>query len=227
MAAILRPLEQRLHSRVAGAAGAAQFRPGAVLRILVGAEADQLRAVPAAVALRLVVAHFGDEFGAERRLLELAGAPAVGLGEAALALLVEERADERSDLVVVARADRGGADIVGPAVVAVEPEQEGREPFRPVLPADADDDAVSGLVLLHLHDALAGAGKVRQAEPLLDDAVQPGRLEAVEPAGRRVELERRRRDPEPLAEAEQLVPPLLEWQLVHRGVLPKEQVERD
>ena len=92
---------------------------------------------------------------------------------------------EREDLVVIARAHRGRADVVGPAVLAVEPEQERREPVRLLLPADANHDAVGRLVLLDLDDAFPRAGQVGQAEPLRDHAVEPRRLEAVEPRGRR------------------------------------------
>ena len=53
-----------------------------------------------AVLLELVVADLDDELGPQRRLLELAGSPAVRLGEAALALLVEQRQHLRRDLVV-------------------------------------------------------------------------------------------------------------------------------
>ena len=62
-----------------------------------------------------------------------------------------------------ARGDRGRADVVDLAVVAVEAEQQRREPRRLLLPAHADDDAVRGLVLLDLDDAVARAGQVRRA----------------------------------------------------------------
>src|SRR5207244_11038641 len=58
--------------------------PRALLRILVVAEANEARAVPEAVALHLVVAHLGDKLRADRRLLQLAAPPAVGLREAAV-----------------------------------------------------------------------------------------------------------------------------------------------
>ena len=61
-----------------------------------------------------------------------------------------------------------------------------------------DDDAVGGLLLLHLHDAFARAGQVRLAEPLRDHAVQAERLEPVEPAARLLDRARRRREPESL-----------------------------
>ncbi len=53
--------------------------------------------------------------------------------------------------------DRGRADVVELAVVAVEAEEQRRDPVRLRLPAQADDDAVGGLVRLHLDDRLARA----------------------------------------------------------------------
>ena len=92
--------------------GGRHLAPGALGRILVRPEANQLRAVAEAVALHLVVAHLRDELVAQRRLLQAVGAPAVRLREAAFGTLVEQRQDERRDLVVVAGADRGRADVV-------------------------------------------------------------------------------------------------------------------
>ena len=53
--------EQRLDRGVVGAPRRPHLAPRALLRVLVVAEADQLRAVAEAVALHLVVAHLGDE----------------------------------------------------------------------------------------------------------------------------------------------------------------------
>ena len=61
--------------------GRAELAPGAVARVLVVAPAQQLRPVAEAVALHLVVAHLDHELGPDARLLELAAAPAVRLGE--------------------------------------------------------------------------------------------------------------------------------------------------
>ena len=105
----------------------ADLAPGALLRVLVVAEADQLRAVAEAVALHLVVAHLDDELRLHRRLRELARAPAVRLREAAVRRALQQRPDPLQDLVVAARGDRGGADVVELAVVAVEAEQQRRE----------------------------------------------------------------------------------------------------
>ncbi len=68
-----------------------KLAPGALRRVLVVAEADELRAVPEAVRLHLVVAHLDHELRPNRRLLELAAAPAVRLREAALGCVLEER----------------------------------------------------------------------------------------------------------------------------------------
>ena len=95
--------------------------------ILVRPEAQQLRAVPEARALHLVVAHLGDELGPQRLLLEPAAAPAVRLREAPVGRLVEQRQHLLGDRVVLARRDRGRADVVDLAVVVVEPEQQRRD----------------------------------------------------------------------------------------------------
>ena len=127
---------------------------------------------------------------------------------------------------MLARGDRGRADVVDLAVVAVEAEQQRREPGRLLLPAHAEDDAVRGLVLLDLDDGLARAGPVREPEPLRDHAVeaaessessQPCAARAV--AGRGREAEARERLDAPAA--------LLERELVHRLAVPEQHVEDD
>ena len=75
-----------------------------------------------AMLLELVEARLDDELGLERRLLELARAPAVRLAEAPFALLVDERQNLGGDLGLVLRADRGRADLVEVPVVGVEAE---------------------------------------------------------------------------------------------------------
>src|SRR5581483_9914160 len=57
----------------------------------------------------------------------------------------------------------------------------------------AADDAIDGAQVLHL-DHRAHAGLVRAVEPLRDDAVEPGALEALEPVLRQVAVARRRRE---------------------------------
>src|SRR5439155_23112189 len=68
-------------------------------------------------------------------------------------------------------------------VVVVEAEEDGRDPtLRLLAPAEADDRAVGGLVLLDLDDAVARARQIREPEALRDHAVEAGHLEALEPA---------------------------------------------
>src|ERR687898_508155 len=160
------PLEQVFDRRVVRALRRPYLAPRALVRVLVVAEADQLRPVAEAVALHLVVADLGDELVPERRLLEPLVAPAVRLRKAPLRALVEQGQHTRRDVIVVAGADRCRADVVDFAVLAVEAEQQRRQLLRPLLPAHADDDAVGGLVLLHLHDGLARGGPWREPESL-------------------------------------------------------------
>src|SRR5437763_9910616 len=117
-------VEQVLDREVVGAPRRAHLAPRTLHGILVGPEADEAGAVAEAALLELVEANLDHELRPQRRLLEVAGAPAVRLGEATVVLLVQQRQDERRDLVVPLRADRARADVVESAVVAVEPEQE-------------------------------------------------------------------------------------------------------
>ncbi len=146
--------------------------------------------MPEAVRLHLVVAHLDDELGPQRRLLELAAAPAVRLGEAALGRVLEQREHALGDLVVARGRDGRRADVVDLAVVAVEAEEERRDAIGPRLPAHADDDAVGRLLGLHLHDSVPRAGEVREIAALGDHAVEADRFEAVEPAERLVAIAR-------------------------------------
>jgi hypothetical protein len=179
------------------------------------------------VALHLVVAHLCHELGPERGLLEVAGPPAVGLGEAPLRCVLHQRLDELQDLGVLLRAHGRRADVVEFSVLAVEPEEQRREVRRLRLPAHSDDGAVRGLVRLHLCDRLARAGPVGEVEPLRDHAVQPRRLERVEPGARLLEVGGRGRELEALGELLELPAPLRERELVHWLALPEEHVERD
>src|SRR5262249_14759352 len=132
-----------------------ELAPGALPGLLVVAEAQELRPVPEAVRLHLVVAHLDDELGTDRRFLELAAAPAVRLREAPLGGVLEQRQHASRDLVVPRRGDRGGADVVNVAVLVIEAEQEGRDAVRSRLPANAHNHAVGALLWLHLDDSLA------------------------------------------------------------------------
>src|SRR5829696_10220785 len=120
------PLEQVFDRWVVRALRRPYLAPRALVRILVVAEADQLRAVAKAVALHLVVADLGHELVPERRLLEPLIAPAVRLREAAFGALVEQGQHPGGDLIVVAGADRRRADVVDFAVLPVEAEQQRR-----------------------------------------------------------------------------------------------------
>src|SRR5581483_3854214 len=145
-----RRLEQLRDRKIAAAARRADLAPGAVLRILVGAEADEPRAVPEAVLLELVVANFADELRLDRVPVELLAA-----GPAALAARHAVAADRagraqlrqlRLELAAhVGRKARAVADEFEAALVAVEPEQQRRDPsFGLVAPAEADDHTVGG-----------------------------------------------------------------------------------
>ena len=181
-----------------------------------------------AMLLELVEAHLDDELRLERRLLELSAPPAVRLAEAPVALLVEERQHLRCDLRLVLRADRGGADVVEVAVVVVEAEQERGDRVAPaLLPADAGDDAVCGLVRLHLDDAVARAGEIREAEALRDDTVEARRLQRLEPLVPLLDVVRDGRELEAVPDLLELGAPFLDRPLVHRLALPEEQVEGD
>ena len=98
--------------RRAPRAGGPQLAPGAVLRILVGPPAEELRAVAEAVALHLVVAHLDHELGPDARLLEPAAAPAVRLAGVPARVLLDERQHLRRDLGARLRRDRARADVV-------------------------------------------------------------------------------------------------------------------
>ena len=104
--------------------------------------------MPEAAALHLVVAHLDDELGPDGRLLELAAAPAVRLREAALRRVLEERQHGFRDLRVARGGDRGGADVVEPAVVVEQTEQERGDPALsvalPAKPATTQSAVFSG-----------------------------------------------------------------------------------
>src|SRR4030081_1155652 len=89
-------LAQKLVDRqVARLAWRPHLAPGALIGILVGTEAHELRAVPEAALFELVEAHLDDELRLERLFLKFAGSPAVRFREVAVALRVEQREHER------------------------------------------------------------------------------------------------------------------------------------
>src|SRR5262249_16854657 len=168
-----------------------------------------------------------DELGADRRLLELSGAPPIGLGEAPLRSVLEQRQDLGGDVVMRPRCDRARADVVEPAVVAVEAEQQRRDLLLALaLPAQADANAVGRLLLLDLHDALARAREVRQPELLRHDPVQTHRLEPVEPSTCSRDVARPWRDPKALERLDAFAA-LLQRLLPDRLAVPEQDVEDD
>ena len=125
--------------------------------------AEELRAVPEAVALHLVVAHLDHELGSHCRLLELAAAPAVRLREAPLGRVLEQRQHVLRELVVTARARRRPSRRSR----ARRRRGRGRAGGSRSFPASPfqrtpDDDAVGVLLLLHLDHAVARARQVRR-----------------------------------------------------------------
>ncbi len=150
-----------------------QLGPGALRRVLVGTKAQELRAVAEAVALDLVVAHLGDELGAERLLLEAASAPAVRLREATVGRLVEKREHLLGDRGVLAGGDGCRADVGRLARVVVQAEEQRRDHVGLRLPAHADDDAVGCPLWLHLDDRPAGAGLTGSSSRLATTPSRP------------------------------------------------------
>src|SRR5262249_28863821 len=170
-----------------------------------------------------------DELRPDRRLLELARPPAVRFREAAVRGVLEQRQHALRDLGAAAGGDRARADVVETAVVAIEAEEQRRDRLATAFPAHAGDDAVGGLVLLHLDDAVARAGQIRGVQSLRDDAVEPERLEAVEPAASLVDTASCRRNFEHKARSAllELAPPFLEGPAPDVVAVPEEDVEDD
>ncbi len=183
--------------------------------------------MPEAVALHLVVAHLDDQLGPDACLFECARAPTVRLGRGPLGVFLHEREHLVGHLGPRLRRDRARAHVVELTVLAPEAEEKRRNVFTGAFPADPGDHAVGGLVLLHLHHPFARARQVRHAEPLCDHAVEPERLEAVEPGARLGEVAGGRGEPEALGHPFELGPTLLEWALPDRRALPDEHVEDD
>src|SRR3954452_8020356 len=174
--------QQSLHGEIVGPARRPDLAPRALLRVLVVAEPHELRPMSKTVLLQLVEANFDDELLPHRRLLELAGAPSVRLGEALLALLVQQRKHASGDLRLRLRSARARADVVDAAIVTVQTEQKRRDRrAAALLPTDPDDDAVCRLVRLHLHDAVTRPRQIRQTELLRDPPVEPRALQRLQP----------------------------------------------
>ncbi len=117
------------------------------------------------------------------------------------------------------------ADEIQRAVLVVQAKQERRD-ARSVLPV-ADDHAVAGLVVLHLHDRFTRPGLVREVGPLTDDTVEADHLEALEPLLRLravLALGRERERGRALLELDAT---LGERTIVDRLAVPEEDVEGD
>src|SRR3989442_3009671 len=208
--------------------------PGAVLRVLVRAEPQEARPVTEALLLHLVEAHLAHELGPHlvpRQIAALRPTPAALGCPSPLALrpqmpLLAERRQQLLELRLQRPRDaRGVPDEVERAVLAIEAEEE-RGDARAAR-AVADDDAVGGLVVLHLGDGVARPGPVREVEALRDPAVEPDDLQALEPMRRDRGVARDRREPEAGGLALELRAALGEGPLVHGLAAPEEDVERD
>ena len=135
-----------------------------------------------AVLLELVEAHLDDELRPERLSARARPCPsgwARRSGGRCSCRAAAARA-RRSRRAASRRLRR--ADVVEVPVVGVEAEQQRRD-RRPaaLLAAHAGDDAVGGLVRLHLDDAVARARQVRKPELLRDHAVEARSLQRLEP----------------------------------------------
>jgi hypothetical protein len=120
------------------------------------------------------------------------------------------------------------ADEVEITVLVVQPEEQRRDPpLRLLAVAEPDDHAVGRLVLLDLGDGLARPRPVRRVKSFRHDAVEPGRLDPVEPVFRLLGVARVRRELEPLRLALELLAPLLEREFVQLLALPEQDVEDD
>ncbi len=136
------------------------------------------------MSLHLVVAHLDDQLRTHPRLVQLAGAPAVRLGDAAFGRILQQRQQPFGDLLPLAGRNGARADVVEPAVVAVEAEEQRRDLGLVALPPDSEDGAVGGSVLFDLDYGVARARLIRGRQTLCDDPVEPERLEALEPRAR-------------------------------------------
>ena len=187
----------RLHRRARGAANQElssvatsvarlarrqQLAPRALRRVLVVAEADELRPVAEAVRLHLVVAHLDDELGADRRLLELAATPAVWLREAAVGRIPEQR-DERAS-----RSRR--ASPARPPPSRRSRSRRRRRRGRAASSRSDPDATSSGAPTTTQSAVFSGftlttpsrePGRYGEVDALRDHAVEPDGLEAVEP----------------------------------------------
>src|SRR5437763_15637618 len=117
------------------------------------------------------------------------------------------------------------ADEVERAAIPVWPEQQARDAVAVL--AIADDDAVAGLVVLHLHHRFARAGLVREVSAFAHDTVEADRLEPLEPARGLLPVRRLRRQRERGRAFLELESPLRERAAMDRLAVPEQDVERD
>ena len=123
------------------------------------------------------------------------------------------------------RDSRGVSDEVERAIVAIQTEEQARDP--PTAGAIADDDAVHRAVMLDLRHGLARSGLVGKVEALCDHAIEPDDLEPLEPLPRHRCILRDRREREPLRALLELDASLSEPTLVQRLAVPEQDVEHD
>src|SRR3989442_10412863 len=193
-----------------------QLLVAAGLRALVGAPAHELRGMPEASPLHVVVRDLADALGPDRLPGQvLAAVPAAAragqalprfvrvslrLGPVTPGMALERVLSEGrqvGDELLSNRVGerRGDADVVQRAILVIEAEQE-RADHRAgavLVPAEAGDHAVGGARVFDLdHRALAGA--VGRVQTLRHDAVEPGPLEATEPVLREGAIARGRRE---------------------------------
>ena len=184
--------------------------------------------MPEAVLLELVVANLADELGPHRVPVELLpfDQRLWPPGMRASLILPGACIFEHLELAADSRREADVADEIDLPVLAVQAEEQRRDPaFGLLAPAEADDHAVGRLVLLDLDHTLARAREVGEPLRLRDHAVEPGRFEPVEPALRVLLVGRVRGDGEALGLALELLATLLERELVERLALPEQDVE--
>src|SRR3954453_14903385 len=183
----------------------------AILRLFVEAPAHESRAVTEPRALHVVVRDLHHALRPQRLPAQvLAAIPAAArAGHALIRLrfrpvaprMIAQRIDAQrrelfDQLLALRRGERRRhADVLQAPVIVVEAEEE-RADHRAgtvLVPAEAGDDAIGGARMFDLdHRPLARA--VRRVEALRHHAVQSRAFEAIEPVGRDVAFERRRRE---------------------------------
>ena len=183
-----------------------------------------------AVALHLVVAHLDHELRPDRAPPRARPCPSGSAPRSAAPTPRRASGSTRAATSSrVSRRDGARADVVEPAVVAVEAEQQRRDRLAVALPADADDDAVGRLVLLHL-DHRRRASRAGTATPSRF-ATTPSSPSASKRSSQPARLVERRASPARAGSrsrrASSSRAPLLERPLPHRLAVPEQHVEDD